>query len=115
MSMKTKNWNFVVSFFIILVALLVVARVQAVEVTATVSVGSFPSGIVYDSGKGEMFVANYGNNTVSVISDCSNTVISTIKVGIEPQGIAYDSIKGEIFWPIRVITRSPSYQISTIQ
>ncbi len=37
------------------------------------------------------------DNTVSVISDNTNTVIATIPVGGYPYGVAYDSAKGEIF------------------
>jgi DNA-binding beta-propeller fold protein YncE len=38
-------------------------------VVATVPVGRLPAGIAYDSTKGELFVTNYLDNTVSVISD----------------------------------------------
>ena len=64
-----------------------------VKVTATIPVGTNPEGVAYDAGKGEMFIANYGSNTVSVISDSSNTVVATVPVGIEPVGVAYDSGK----------------------
>jgi DNA-binding beta-propeller fold protein YncE len=40
-------------------------------VVATITVGSGPLGVAYDGGKGEIFVANSGSNTVSVISDGS--------------------------------------------
>ena len=46
---------------------------QVATVSATITVGSGPAGIAYDSGKGEMFVANHDDNTVSVISDSTNT------------------------------------------
>ena len=36
-------------------------------------------------------------DTVSVISDSSNTVIATINVGAGPLGLVYDSSKSEIF------------------
>ena len=59
--------------------------------------GQGPFGIVYDSGKGEIFVANTFDNTVSVISDISDTVVSNIAVGASQfGGEAYDSGKGEI-------------------
>jgi YVTN family beta-propeller protein len=63
-----------------------------------------PVGLVYDSGKGYLFLANqYDNsisanyNSVSVISDTNNTIIATIGVGMQPKTIAYDSAKGEVF------------------
>jgi YVTN family beta-propeller protein len=74
-------------------------------VIATIMVGTGPEGITYDSGKGEIFVANYGPpfatpeapGSVSVISDSNNSVVATIQVGVGPVGIAYDSGKNEIF------------------
>ena len=50
-------------------------------------------GLVYDSGRGEIFVNSGG--VVSVVSDSSNTEVATLYVrsGI---GIAYDSAKGAI-------------------
>jgi len=53
--------------------------------------------MAYDSAKGEIFVANIGDNTVSIIDDTTNTVITTIPVGLRAFGVAYDSVKGEIF------------------
>ena len=38
-------------------------------VVANVSVGTLPYGIVFDFGRGELFVANYGDNSVSAIFD----------------------------------------------
>ena len=56
-----------------------------------------PVQVAYDSGKGEVFVSNYGSNTVSVISDSTNKVVATIEVGSGPAGSAYDPAKGEVF------------------
>ncbi len=64
---------------------------------ATVTVGIDPEGVAYDSGKGEIFVANAGSNTVSVISDSTNAAVANVTVGNRPAGVAYDSGKGEIF------------------
>ena len=60
-------------------------------------VGNYPEELTYDSGMGEVFVANYGSSSVSVISDSTNAVVATVAVGNYPSGIAYDSSKGEIF------------------
>jgi DNA-binding beta-propeller fold protein YncE len=43
-----------------------------------VNVGNSPSGVDYDSGKGEVFAANNGDETVSVISPSSTTASSTV-------------------------------------
>src|SRR5208283_2417017 len=71
------------------------AHFQSVVTTVTVENG--PVGVAYDSGKGEIFVTDFFNNTVSVISDENNTVIATVGVGNNPVGVAYDSGKGEVF------------------
>jgi YVTN family beta-propeller protein len=76
-------------------------------VVANVTVPYGTLAMAYDSGKGEIFATNLppnnssnpnaSSNTISVISDSSNTAIATITVGSNPQGIAYDSGKNEIF------------------
>ena len=71
-------------------------------VSATITVGSGPAGIAYDSKMGEMFVANHDDNTVSVILDNNildnkNAVIATVKVGTWPTSVAYDSGQGEVY------------------
>ena len=92
-----------VTFVLILTVfsiLLSANSVHAIEVTATVPVGLGPVRAVYDSGRGEVFVANGGSNSVSVISDVNDSVIATISLPSDspsPSDIAYDSSKGEIF------------------
>jgi YVTN family beta-propeller protein len=86
--------------FLILFVLSAVNLVEASSrftLSTPITVGQFPSGVAYDSGKGEIFVANLGDGTVSVISDSTHTVVATIPVGQYPRGLAYDSAKGEIF------------------
>ena len=82
----------------LIVALLSVNAVHAVEVTATISLGNYGGyyGLAYDSGKGEIFIANGDFDSVSVISDNNNTVVATIPVGRVPDGAAYDSAKGNL-------------------
>ena len=67
------------------------------KVVATITVGSGPEAAAYDSGTGEVFVANAHSGNVSVISDVTNKVVATVTVGNSPDGIAYDSGKGEVF------------------
>ena len=57
------------------------------------------SRIVYDSGKGEMFVSNYVSGYISVILDSTREVVATIPLGNDPypNDLIYDSRKGEIF------------------
>lgn len=51
---------------------------RAQSVVATVSVGSSPIAAAYDSSKGEVFVANYDDGTVSVISVPGSAVSTTM-------------------------------------
>jgi YVTN family beta-propeller protein len=70
-----------------------------------IGVGSEPYALAYDSGHGEIYVANSNDNTVSVISDATDTVVATISIAnphdpgapSEPLGLAYDSGTGQIF------------------
>src|SRR2546427_5094916 len=63
--------------------------------------GLIPVATAYDSGKGEVFVANLGTppvaGLVSVISDATNAVVASVAVGAGPFGVAYDGGKGEGF------------------
>ena len=92
---KTTALTFL-AFLVLASAFLPFAHAQP-TVVATVKVGATPYGIAYDSGKGEVFVANVNGNTTSVISDDTNAVVATIQTGDRPEGVAYDSVKGEVF------------------
>lgn len=111
------------SYYLLLIIILASSAVSAatkIEPFATIKVGQFPSGVAYDSGKGEIFVTNLGDGTVSVISDETNTVIATIKVGRYPRGLAYDSGKGMIYVvnsgnnSVSVISDSTNTVVATI-
>ena len=69
--MKAKVLWLLVFIFIVIFACSVANSVHAIAVTSTITVGTSPTGVAYDSAKGEVFVANTGYNTVSVISDSS--------------------------------------------
>jgi YVTN family beta-propeller protein len=83
-------------------------------------VGIFPKAIAYDSIMGEIFVANQGSSTVSVIADSNNTVVATINVGGYPSSIAYDPNKGLMFVAdsydntVSVISDSTNTVIATV-
>jgi YVTN family beta-propeller protein len=69
-------------------------------------VGRSPSGIAYDPDKGLMFVADSYDNSFSVISDSTNTVVANITGLSGVAGIAYNSAKREIFVGNAVISDS---------
>ncbi|HVB66188.1 MAG TPA: fibronectin type III domain-containing protein [Candidatus Acidoferrales bacterium] len=92
-------------------------KIPTPPITPSIPIDEIGSGfIAYDSGKGEIFVANQGCSgcigSVSVISDSSNTVIATIPIEAEPIAIAYDSAKGEVFVTTYAITGVTVYVIS---
>lgn len=58
------------------------------DITATVSVGKEPAGIVITPDGSKVYVANYGSNSVSVINTSSNAVLKTVSVGLNPIGIS---------------------------
>jgi len=64
-------------------------------VVATVPVGNYPEGVVYDSGNGYVYVASQASSNASVIS--GTTVIATVSVGIGPHGAAYDGGNGYVY------------------
>ena len=97
MTMKIGVSKLLVLLLIAIFILSTANMVKGVGVTATIPVGNAPSGAAYDSSKSEIFVANGQDNTTSVISDSTNTVVSTIPVGGYPYGVAYDSALSEIY------------------
>lgn len=61
-------------------------------------IGKSPAAdIVYDESKGLLFITNSGEDTVSIISDNSNTIIKNVTVGAAPTALAYNPAKGEIY------------------
>ena len=54
-----------------------------------IPVGDRPRGIAISPDGREAYVANAGDNTVSVIDTATKEVVDTITVGREPQGIAF--------------------------
>jgi len=65
-------------------------------IAATVKVPA-PVALAYDPSNGEVFVANSEDNTVTVISDSTDSVLATVPAGSGPFALAYDSSKGEVF------------------
>ncbi len=63
-----------------------IKQVWADSVVATIPVGHNPEGVAYNPQTRDVYVANYGDNTVSVINP-ANQVIATIPVGEGPTGI----------------------------
>jgi YVTN family beta-propeller protein len=59
-------------------------------VTATITVGSEPSGVAVDPATGTVYVVNYVGGSVSVIDEATATVTDTVAVGAGPGAVAVD-------------------------
>lgn len=74
---------------------------QAAEdgINSSLSVGGIPNGIVFDPSNGNLYVANFGPGTVSVINGSSNSVIETIDLNypVSPWDVSYDPNNGHIY------------------
>src|SRR6187551_3101352 len=55
-----------------------------------IGVGDRPHALEYDPSNGNMYVANYYSNSVSVIDSATNTVVDTVGVGDNPIAIEYN-------------------------
>ena len=71
--------------------------IYANTVTATITVGSQPVGVAFNPDDGDLYVANRGGGTVSVIDGTANTVTATITVGTGPFGIAFNPDNGDLY------------------
>ena len=72
--------------------------------------GSTPDAIARNPFNGDMYVANRGSNTVSVIDDTTNLVTATIPVGSTPYGgIAFNEDNGDTY-----VTNAGSNTVSVI-
>ena len=56
--------------------------------TKTISVGNSPDAVAVDPSQNLIYVANGGDNTVSVINGSTNTIKKTVPVGDDPDAIA---------------------------
>ncbi|QSO54259.1 putative Ig domain-containing protein [Alicyclobacillus curvatus] len=81
----------------------------ATTVTSTIPVGTQPYGVAYDATNGDVYVANEGSGTVSVINGSTNTVKSTITVGSGAADVAYDAANGDVY-----VANSTSGTVSVI-
>jgi YVTN family beta-propeller protein len=67
------------------------------SVLGTIPVGATPSGLVYDSAKGEIWVTNINDGTISVINDSTRMVSVNVKVSGLSSNLAYDKGLGAVF------------------
>ena len=66
------------------------------RVIDTITVGSRPRSVAFDSLNGYVYVANCGSCNVTVINN-TNKVVDTIAVGPYPDAVAFDSLNGYVY------------------
>ena len=64
-----------------LLSFLIMPAASAEFTLPTISVGSMPDGVAYDSSRGEVFVAKRRSNTEYVISAGTKRVVDTVEAG----------------------------------
>ena len=69
----------------------------AIHITATIPVGTQPSGIAVNPRTNTIYVANRVDGTVSVISGRTNTVVATIPVSPQPNAVAVNPQTNTIY------------------
>ena len=67
------------------------------EVASTVAVGAIPGGIAINATTNTVYVANRGDDTVSVIDGITGSLISTIGVGNAPGAVAVNPSTNTVY------------------
>ena len=70
---------------------------QAAATADAIPDANSPDQIAVDPATDTIYVANDGNNTVSVIDGSTNTVTTTVGVGSGPRGIAVDPVTDSVY------------------
>ncbi|EQB67022.1 MAG: hypothetical protein AMDU2_EPLC00006G0579 [Thermoplasmatales archaeon E-plasma] len=78
-------------------------------VVSTVSVGTCPKEVAFDSANGYVYVTNSASNSVSVINGTTNKLVTSVTVGTRPCGVAFDSANGYVY-----VTNLDSKNVSVI-
>lgn len=83
-----KGWVHLFTLALCIVAAPLMARTTTYNVGPTISVGTSPFTAVITPNGSEVYVSNFGSNTVSVISTATDTVVATVTVGSGPDALA---------------------------
>jgi YVTN family beta-propeller protein len=90
---RTHSFRFAILFCSLAVAL---PSAIAQVVIATVPVGNSPFGVAVNSATNKTYVANFSDNTVTVIDGATNTT-TTVNVGAYPEEVAVNSTTNKIY------------------
>jgi len=63
----------------------------------TVPVGAIPCAVAVNPATNMVYVANHGDDLVTVVDGAKNTAVATLHVGKQPQGIAVDPVKNLVY------------------
>lgn len=63
----------------------------------TLPAGEIPCAIAVNSNTNTLYVANYGDNTVSVVNATTSRKIATVPVGKHPKAIAFDASRNLVY------------------
>ena len=63
----------------------------------TVPVGAIPCAVAVNPATNMVYVANHGDDMVTVVDGAKNTRVATLHVGKQPQGIAVDPVKNLVY------------------
>jgi YVTN family beta-propeller protein len=64
---------------------------------ASVKTGAIPCAVAINPTTNMIYVANYGGNSVTVISGTTSTPLTTISVGVRPEAITVDPISNMVY------------------
>jgi YVTN family beta-propeller protein len=73
------------------------AAIAAPTVTATIPIGSESDAVAVNPVTGDVYVTNFSDGTVSVISGLTGMVVATIPVGDGPVGVAVHPPTGAVY------------------
>ena len=85
---------------------LYIARIEGADLAAiepgssspiTISVGEIPCAIAVNAAGDRLYVANYGDDTVTVIDASTQRKIAVVPVGRNPKAIAFDPIRSLVY------------------
>jgi YVTN family beta-propeller protein len=84
-------------FFLIAIFFSLVTTTYAQWLETTITVGSNPYALVWNSQNNKIYCANQVSNNVTVIDGQTNSVITTIPVGIIPYALVWNSQNNKIY------------------
>lgn len=72
-------------------------RIHPGESAARVKVGSMPDALAIDNNRRRIYVANYADNSVTVLDADTLKTVTTVPVGRTPQALAIDPVRQRVY------------------